>query len=127
MTGGAALAHLAGDYLLQSDWMALGKTSRWWPAVVHAGTYTLPFLLLTRNPAALVIIGGSHAVIDRYRLARYVVWAKNLMAPRSEWESWDVCRATGYHPSRPDFLTVWLLIIADNTIHLTINALALAH
>ncbi|MBT2390812.1 DUF3307 domain-containing protein [Streptomyces sp. ISL-1] len=29
------LAHLAGDYLIQSDWMATEKVKRWWPAVVH--------------------------------------------------------------------------------------------
>jgi hypothetical protein len=43
------LAHLAGDYLLQSDWMATQKVRRWWPAVVHGLTYLLPFLLITRS------------------------------------------------------------------------------
>lgn len=34
---------------------------------------------------------------------------------------WRECSATGYAPSRPEWLTFWLLIIADNTIHLAIN------
>jgi hypothetical protein len=51
------LAHLAGDYLIQSDWMATEKVKRWWPAVVHGTTYGLPFLLITQSPAALAVIG----------------------------------------------------------------------
>lgn len=70
--------HFLGDYLFQSDWMAVEKTKKWLPAAVHAVTYTLPFLVATRNPVALVVIGGTHFVIDRWRLARFVVWAKNF-------------------------------------------------
>jgi len=121
---GILLAHLAGDYLIQSDWMANEKTKRWWPAVAHAVTYGLPFLLVTRSPAALAVIVVTHAVIDHYRLARHVVWAKNFLAPRSYWHPWSECSATGYHQDRPAWLAVWLMIIADNTIHLAINAAA---
>lgn len=31
----------------------------------------------------------------------------------------------GYGPDTPDWLAVWLLIIADNTMHLLINRFAL--
>jgi hypothetical protein len=72
----ALLAHLVGDYLLQSDWMATEKTRRWWPAVVHGAVYSLPFLLVTRSPWALLVIGGTHVVLDRFRVAKYVIWAK---------------------------------------------------
>jgi hypothetical protein len=121
---GLLLAHLFGDYVLQSDWMANEKTKRWWPAVAHAITYGLPFLLVTRSPAALAVIVVTHAVIDRYRLARHVVWAKNFLAPRSYWHPWSECSATGYHQDRPVWLAVWLLIIADNAMHLAINGAA---
>ena len=70
---GILLAHLAGDYLIQSHWMATQKTSRWWPAIAHGVTYTLPYALVTQSPLALAVIAGTHVVIDRYRLARYVV------------------------------------------------------
>lgn len=119
------LAHMAGDYLIQSDWMAVEKTSRWWPAVCHAATYTLPFLLVTQDWRALLIIAGTHAVIDRFRLARHVVWAKNLLAPRGYNPSWSECRATGYPPDKPPWMAVWLMIIADNTLHVAINSLAI--
>lgn len=119
---GILLAHLVGDYLIQSHWMAIKKTTAWWPALVHGATYTLPYALVTQSPVALLVIGGTHAVIDRYRLARYVVWAKNQLAPaafRAEKSS-----PTGYPASTPDWLAVWLLFIADNTLHLLINTAA---
>jgi hypothetical protein len=119
------LAHLVGDYLIQSHWMATEKTKRWWPAVAHALTYGLPFLVITRNPVALAVIVVTHAVIDRYRLARHVVWAKNHLAPTGSVPSWPDCRATGYPSDTPPWLAVWLMIIADNTLHLVINSAAL--
>lgn len=129
MTGGIALgillAHLAGDYCLQSHWMATGKLSRWWPAIAHGATYTLPYLLVTRSPLALVVIGATHIVIDRYRLARYVVWVKNQIGPRSSRTAWP-STPTGYRPEVPDGLATALLIVADNTIHLLINFAAVA-
>lgn len=137
------VAHMIGDYLVQSHWMATEKTKRWWPAVAHAVTYGLPFLLITRNPVALAVIVGTHAVIDHYRLARHVIWAKNHLAPwrrevAAEYEhhprvhrwhapvpSWSECSGTGYPPDTPPWLAVWLLIIADNTIHILINSAAI--
>ena len=117
----AGLAHMVGDYLIQSDWMAQEKTKRWWPAIAHALTYGIPFLFVTQSPLALLVIVGTHAVIDRYRMARHVVWFKNQLAPR-------VFRpprtATGHGPDRPEWLSVWLLIIADNVLHMLINVAA---
>jgi hypothetical protein len=121
---GVVLAHLVGDYLLQSHWMACEKTKRWWPAVAHGLTYTLPFLLVTQSLWALLVIGGTHIVIDRFRLARHVVWAKNLAAPAAFRRPWAECSATGYPPETPAWLAVWLMIIADNTLHLLFNAAA---
>jgi len=126
------LAHLCGDYILQSDWMAQNKTKRSWPAFVHALLYSLCFLPLcwvaarhiperhvdvqpTRviihtqaavtaainidgsykipaehTPgrfrwAAWLVIFSTHFLIDRFRLARYVVWVKNWMGPKKLW------------------------------------------
>jgi len=120
---GIVLAHLVGDYLIQSHWMANEKTKRWWPAVAHAVTYTLPYLLVTRSPLALLVIGGTHAVIDRCRLARHVVWIKNQLAPRGPYRPAERT-ATGYPADTPPWLSVWLMIIADNTLHLLINTAA---
>jgi hypothetical protein len=117
------ILHLIGDYVTQSDWMAQNKTKASLPALVHALIYSFPFLLLTAhapNPAlAGTTILVTHFLIDRYRLARYVVWAKNFIGPRNP--PWSECSVTGYPPDRPAWLAVWLLIVADNTMHLAIN------
>ena len=124
ITADQVLAHAVGDYILQSDWMARQKVKHSYAALAHVTTYTLPFLLLTRSPAALFAIAGSHFLVDRYRLSRYVVWAKNWLGTNRPWRE---CAATGYPPERPEWLAVWLLIIVDNSMHITCNGLALAY
>jgi hypothetical protein len=141
------LAHFVGDYLLQSDWMAVEKIKRWLPAIAHAVWYSVPFGVvlavfwpgLGRYWLALVVIGGTHAVIDRYRLARHVGWAKNQMAPKAWRHPWNShVSGTGYHISgqyrsercsgqaKPVWMSVWLMIITDNTLHVLINSAVLA-
>lgn len=123
ITANQLVAHAVGDYLIQSDWMAAEKTKRWAPAIAHAVSYALPFVLLTRSLRALAIIAVTHAVIDHYRLARHVCWAKNWLSPEPP-PPWDQCKATGYGPDKPPWMAVWLMIIADNTMHVLINGLA---
>ena len=116
-TADQIVAHLVGDYILQSHWMATEKVKRSIAASVHAICYTLPFLLITSSSAALAVICWSHFLVDRFRLARFVVWAKNGAS--------GPITATGYPDEVPAWLSVWLLIIADNTIHVVINGLAI--
>lgn len=120
------ILHLIGDYLTQSDWMAQNKTKSTWAAFCHATVYSLPFALVASLNAWLVI-WGTHLLIDRFRLARYVVYAKNWLAPRSHWHPWSECSATGYHKDAPPWLSVWLMIAADNTLHLAINYASITH
>jgi hypothetical protein len=117
ITADQILAHLLGDYIFQSHWMATEKTKRSIAAGIHAATYTLPFLLLTQSPLPLAFIAGTHFVIDRWRLARFVVWAKNGCS--------GPVTASGYPDAVPAWLSVWLLIITDNTLHLICNGVAL--
>lgn len=170
ITADQVIVHAIGDYILQSDWMANEKTKRWFPALCHASAYSLGFLVFRPSVAAWLVIFATHYLIDRYRLARYVVWAKNFLSPRLWWKrtavgwssvsnqdarSWitwhhigkpgifnkgieeieellraqtppfSVCSGTGYPPDRPAWLAVWLLIFADNIIHICINGAAL--
>jgi len=172
MIGAIILAHLIGDYLLQSHWMANEKVKRWFPAIVHGITYTLPFLFITLNPISLIIIAGTHAVIDRYRLAKHFSYLKNLLGPRSfhyeykwletgetkqyetGWDSLDTAMSrpihpnmstappsakkvkhrrywkdykpqNGYPPGTPDWLSTWLMIITDNTLHILIAVICI--
>jgi hypothetical protein len=143
ITADQIVAHLVGDYVLQSDWMAQKKRAESGAAAAHAAVYTLCFLPFAPSVAAVLVIYWSHFLIDRLGLARYVVWLKNWLAPR--WIAletrepggrkgtahvrnlpWAKCQSTGYPWSAPPFLAVWLTIIADNTLHLLINGMALA-
>ena len=142
------IAHAVGDYVLQSDWMANEKTKKNVAALAHVVTYTLPFLFLTQSPLALLLIAGSHFIIDRWRLARYVCWLKNFLAPPRTidnekqitpggqvilvpkvtgtwWYSWSSCSKTGYPEGKPPWMAVWLMIITDNTMHVLCNGLVL--
>jgi hypothetical protein len=112
------LLHLLGDYVTQSHWMATNKTKAWLPALIHATIYSVPFLLIG-SVRAVFVIWFTHLWIDRFRLARFVVFAKNHLGwPRPKWSD---CSATGFSSDVPAWLAVWLLIIADNTMHLAIN------
>ena len=149
VTADQLVAHTIGDYCLQSDWMALEKTRDSVPAFLHALVYSLPFLWFSPSPQAMAIIICTHFVIDRLRLARFVVYAKNFLAPSETfdwegkptvneggglsgtmiktrwWHPWADCSATGSHKDRPAFLAVWLMIITDNAMHVLLNAAAL--
>jgi hypothetical protein len=125
ITADQIVAHAVGDYIIQSDWMATEKTRRHLAALVHAITYALPFLLLTGSPAALAFVVATHFVVDRWRLARYVCWAKNWPWPGRR--PWSECAGTGYPADRPPWLTTWLMIIVDNTMHVLLNAVALRY
>lgn len=113
ITADQLLAHAIGDYLLQSHWMAENKTHRSDAAMLHALIYALPFMALKPSWARFAAIVGTHFLIDRFRLARYVCWAKN--------GPWKPLTATGYPNEVPAWLAVWLLIIADNIAHVAIN------
>jgi hypothetical protein len=102
--------------------MATFKKTKLWVACMHALCYTLPFLMITQHPTALLVICSTHAVIDRYSLAGYwcrfwgigcpgYVYLKLKGLPLSENEK----------NKAPDWLYVWLQIIVDNTMHLGIN------
>ncbi len=125
ITADQLVAHVVGDFVLQTDWMANGKSTRTLATLAHASFYILPFLLLTTNLATLLVIGGTHFLIDRFRLARYLVWARNIPWPGSK--PWAECRENGFPPGLPPYLSTWLLIIVDNTMHILINGAAIKY
>ena len=123
---GLILCHFVGDYLLQSHWMATQKTERWWPAIVHGVTYTLPFLFLTLSPLALFVIAGTHIVIDRYRLAKHVNWLRNQLGPKWSRPSFsEAMENDGSSNTTPVWLATFLMFVTDNTIHILINTAAI--
>lgn len=141
ITADQLVAHAIGDYVLQSDWMASRKVKSIFVALLHGIAYSTPFVWLapTMSWSAWSIIVVTHALIDRFRLAKYVCYAKNFIAPRHSvankenntydfwWLPWERCNATGYDKDKPLWMSVWLLIITDNVMHVCINALALKY
>ncbi len=119
------LAHLWGDYALQTERMALRKTVSWRWATIHAATYTLPFFLITSEAWSLFVIFITHVVIDRWALARRLVVWRNAWDIRSSGESLNT--TTGFSEKIPAWLAFWLMVIVDNTMHLTINHWAIHH
>jgi hypothetical protein len=155
LTGWQLVAHATGDYVLQSDWMAAEKTKKSIAALVHCLFYSIPFYIFFKPSwQAMAVIAGSHFLIDRFRLARFVCYFKNFLAPprtksateeTSEnpegsyhvkklrwkihkwWHPWKECSVTGYSNDRIPYLTIWLLIITDNLMHIVINSFALRY
>lgn len=103
--------HLVGDYLFQNDWMAREKVRNDWVALLHASLYSALFLFLVDWWGMLILL-GSHFLIDRLRLAVYWIRLVN-------WR-WDGDNL-GYGEGKPKWMSVWLMIIIDNTWHVVIN------
>ena len=138
------LCHFIGDYWAQSDWMALNKNKKTWNCLVHVLIYTACFLLLTFSWKALLFIGVTHFIIDRFPIiVKRLIWWKNHF-PLMDYPDYPLCMSTGYFDDspyndlKPDamdiekfgnprhfFITIWLYIISDNTLHLLFNLIAL--
>ncbi|WP_235827899.1 DUF3307 domain-containing protein [Brevibacillus migulae] len=105
------LAHLIGDYLLQTEWMAKYKAERWKPLLTHCFVYTLVVAVV----AFLFIPGGlswwaigfifvTHVILDRRGFISF--WYKRVMGVT-------------------DDRNKWLMIMADQIFHLVILAVAI--
>lgn len=116
------LLHLLGDYITQTDWMAKRKSTSSFVALIHATTYAIPFLLIGSMWATTVIL-AIHFVVDRFGIARYVCFIKNWTTEPSL--KWSEVKSTGYPKETPIWLSTWLVIIVDNTLHLASNYLIL--
>lgn len=120
------ISHLVGDYLLQSHWMATEKRKSDKAAALHALAYTVAFLPHRPSMPALVGIAGTHYLIDRYGLARYVIHAKEVLSPGGLSKvAFENMTPTGMPEGTPQGLAVGLNIVADNTLHLLLNEIFL--
>lgn len=121
------LCHLVGDYVLQNHIMATRKTSSWLWATIHSVFYGLPFLLLVSSWEQWAVIVGTHIIIDRFRIAAW--WVDFWGTGKAGWLPTQIVRL--FVPvedldevlpkNAPDWLGVWLLILVDNTLHMSIN------
>jgi hypothetical protein len=144
------LTHLFGDYWLQSDYCAMNKSKRTWPCLVHVLLYTACFLILTTSWKALLVIGATHFIMDRWPIIiKRIIWLKNHLNPELSYVPFEKCDITGYYDNikneatdvmksqwettyngygaRLNYITIWLYIITDNSLHLFINYMALKY
>ena len=95
------LAHIFGDFVLQSDWMAMNKNKKTLNCLVHVLVYTSVFLLLTSSWKALLVIGGTHFIIDRFPIiVKRLIWWKNHF-PLMKYPPFIYCDTTGYYDDSP--------------------------
>ena len=58
------MAHMLGDYVLQTDFLAKTKGENWWHMIAHCITYTLPFAILISPSWPIGFLFATHMAID---------------------------------------------------------------
>jgi len=75
------IGHLAGDFLLQTSWMADNKVDSWAPLFIHSLIYTasvaiFAFFVEGLSLTALAVIFIGHIIIDKRSFVDF--WAKHV-------------------------------------------------
>jgi hypothetical protein len=92
-------AHLIGDYLLQTDWMAKGKKISSLVCIAHVAAYMIPFLFCGLLWWQLILIGAQHFFQDR---TNFIMWIMKIKGSAEF--------------SKPP-MAPWSIIITDNIVH----------
>lgn len=104
------IAHLIGDYLLQTNWMAVNKPKNWLALTLHSGVYTLVIWLASLSYShslswlALLVIFLMHMVLDQRQFVSW--WLVNIMRVSRDREA-------------------GLSMVVDQTFHLIVLAMSL--
>lgn len=104
------IAHLIGDFLLQTGWMAKHKASKWLPLLTHVSIYTAVIALFGHfsgglSFAAVAIVFIGHIILDRKTFVLF--WVERVQTAKG--------------PEK-----VWLSIVADQIFHIILLAVAVA-
>lgn len=119
------LGHLVGDYLLQNNWMALGKSKYngmgWLTCTVHCLLYSLAVCLLMWQWTAawFAVVFLSHFVLDKFGLPEMYLKMINGRSLERFMENPENKEYTPYIGLRSGF-TVLVYVVVDNTMHLLI-------
>jgi len=126
------LGHLAGDYLLQNEWMAMNKSKNtgegWLAAFVHCFIYTWVICLFTWtfDWYWFVAVFCSHFFIDKFKLAEYYMHyikgkgMKDYVAKdniKSTEKTWEKPNLNRYDMLEGGFTSL-VYSVTDNTMHL---------
>lgn len=104
------LAHLLGDFPLQTSWMAMNKATKWFPLIAHSTLYTAVLEVVAFFSFGslawwqLLTIFLGHVLLDRRTLVAW--WVRHVMRT-------DLTK------------NQWLGIMVDQVFHLTLIALIL--
>ena len=93
-------AHLIGDYLIQTDWMALNKKKNSIICAIHILTYMIPFLFTGLKWWQLTAIAVEHFLQDRTSI---ITWIMKI-------------KGSGKFATAP--MAPWSIIITDNIFHI---------
>ncbi len=101
------VAHLIGDFLFQTSWMANNKVQRYVPLLVHTGLYTIIVALIAWFSFGGLPLWGIltifivHTILDKRVFVEW--WVKTIMT------------STGNE-------SVWLKIMVDQVFHILVLA-----
>lgn len=103
------LAHFIGDFLLQSDWMAVQKKQKTLVCTIHVLFYMLPFLIVDTTEVQLILIAVQHWVQDRYGFIKWYcckfgIFQGELKQPVLPWGHFIVDQI---------FHTIWLWFVFE--------------
>lgn len=105
------IGHLIGDFLFQTNWMAMNKSKKWFPLLTHCVVYTLMIFSLaffggfTLPLSAIGLIFVSHVILDKRVFVEW--WVRTIMGSSGDASN-------------------WLLVVVDQVFHILILA-AVAH
>ena len=115
------LLHLFGDYFLQNDWLATNKGTfsrlGWFTCTLHCLLYSIPFGIYYHSLHIFLLILLSHFLVDKFSLARYITKFINWNWER-DYGVDNYSHDLGFDETRPPYITVWIHIIRDNSIHI---------
>lgn len=95
-------AHLIGDYIFQTDWMAKNKKTSSFACLVHVATYMIPFTVCGLDWWQWCLIAIQHFVQDRTQI---VPWIMKMTGKKSD----------GF--AGPPFAP-WSMVLTDNILHI---------
>jgi len=99
---GAVIGAMVGDYLLQNDWLALGKKRSSVICAIHCTVWTIAVLVFANNYNWLLALWlfTTHFAIDRTAFISW--WMNNISGQK------------GFAKN----LSPWSMIVVDNCFHL---------
>jgi len=119
------LGHLAGDYLLQNEWMALNKSKNtrtgWLAAFVHCVLYTLAVCLFMQNfqPIWIGVVFLTHFPIDKFMLAeKYLHFIKGKGLKDYVYREGVNLKQTNRFEALEGGFTALVYSVTDNAMHL---------